>query len=433
MSKTTDFNQVIDILAEKAMNEHDNLQECMNIRQELGKPINLPLYDSSHIGDAIINAIDPSRRDNHKLKTAIHQLKELINSGIQGDSGFDEDKLIECLFARADADYANRERQQVFPLSNGKTYAIRITEVIDNTTGEERAIQNNRLDEALNPYLVDRKFGRATLCCCEEFLEWVKERIEKPEVYGFSPVSFPYEMIHSFVQDLSATELISGFCESTAPRKKQSFTLPFFVDIENLAFFNLAPNNPTKEMLSIFALRQMLESWFMRVVGFRGITPIGDIDIRSGRFQKLIEKEFEANFRFKGRPVSFQAIHRIYQWTQASIHWAYSTNIWLVWKAMTYCERLFGATIELSALEGYRTEVIKLCINESKFVKSKQPSNPPKDRPSERTIYFRDPDIGVEDKGRRLQVFDVDEKGCSRLERNVIIRNLEKQNVQEER
>lgn len=384
-----------------------------------------PLYDSSHIGDAIINEIDPSRRDKNILKTAILQLKGLISLGIQGGNGFDEDKLIEWLFHRKDVDYENRERQQVFPLSDGTTYSIRTTEVINNATGQERDAQSKRFDEAQNLYLADQEFGRATLHCCEEFLEWVLERIEKPEVYGFSSVTFPYETIHNFVQDLSATGLISGFCKSSIPRERQSFTLPLLVNIENFAFFNCIPNNPTREMMSIFALRQMLESWFMRIIGFRGVTPINLLDIRSGKFQKIIKKEFETNFRFKDRHVSFQSVRWIYQWTQASIHWAYSTNVWLLWKAITYCERLFDSTIELSALEDYRTEVVKLCIHESKYDKKNQLED---SCPSKRIIFFRDPDICVEDNGKRVQWFDVDENGRSRLERNVIIRKQEGQN-----
>ena len=284
-----------------------------------------------------------------------------------------------------------------------------------------------------NPYLVNRDLQQATLYCCEEFLEWLLERIEKPDVYGFSCVTFPCEIVYNFVQDLSATGLISGFCKSSAPRESQSFTLPLLCDIENLAFFNGIPNNPRREMMSIFALRQMLESWFMRIVGFHGVAPIDLLDIRSGRFQKIIGKDFETNFHFMDPPVKFQSIQLIYRWTQTSIHWAYSTNVWLLWKAITYCERLFDATIELSALEGYRTEVVKLCLEESKFIKGKHPKSSrhqEEDRPSERIIFFRDPDIYVEDNGKRVQWFDVDEKGRSRLERNVVIRNLE--NVQGE-
>jgi len=392
--------------------------------KSIARPIHLPLSDSSFIGDAILKEIDSCQPDKDRLSMVIHQLKELISSAIQGGDGFDEGKLIECLFSRMDVDYENREHQQVLTLSNGKTCAIRTTEVIDNATGQERVTQTKGFGSARNPYLANPDIARATLRCCEEFLGWMLNRIEKTEVYGFSQVSFPYETIHNFVQDLSATELISGFCKSTALREKQSFTLPFFVDIENLAFFNLVPNNPRREMMSIFALRQMLESWFMRIVGFRGVVPSDCIDIRSGRFQKIIENGFEENFKFPPKipPVTFKSIQRIYQWTQASIHWAYSTNVWLLWKAMTYCERLFGATIELSALENYRAEIVKLCLQESRFVKETKPNNSPKERPDKRTILFRDPDIFVTDQGKRVNSYDVDGEGMSRLERNVIIR-----------
>lgn len=399
--------------------------------ETIARPIHLPLSDSSFIGDAILKEIDSCQQDKDRLSTAIHQLKEFISSAIQGGDGFDEDWLIECLFSRMDVDYENREHQQVLPLSNGNTYTIRTTEVTDNDKGKEREVESKRPGKAQNPYLVDQEFGRATLCCCKEFLGWVLEIVDNPKVYGFSPVSFPYEMIHNFVQDLSATELISGFCRSTALRERQSFTLSFFVDIENLAFFNHEPNNPTKEMMSIFALRQMLESWFMRIVGFRGVVPLDGIDIRSSRFQKIIENGFEANFKFppKIRPVTFQSIQRIYKWTQASIHWAYSTNVWLLWKAMTYCERLFGATIELAALENYRTEVIKLCLGKFKSVKAtktnnsqKEPSDKDNKSDNQRTILFRDPDIFVTDRGKRVNSYDVDGEGMSRLERNVIIK-----------
>lgn len=377
---------------------------------------------TSYIGDAIIELCSRECRDLSELKSAIQKLKDLVLSAIQKEDSFDEDDLIERLFSRTDVDYASRKRQKVFKLSNGKTCVIHTTEVIDNTTGKERNVQSKSPDETQNPYLIDHEFGQATLCCCEEFLKWILERIEKQEVYGFSCVPFPYETIHNFIQDLSATELIQGFCKSTIPREKQSFTLPFFVDIENLAFFNNMPNNPRGEMISIFALRQVLESWFMRIVGFHGVVPVDGIDIRSWKFQRIIGKDFETNFHFKGPPVSFQSIRRIYQWTQTSIHWAYATNVWLLWKAITYCERLFGATVELPALERYRTEVVKLCIEESKFVKGNKPKKSSKKRLDKRTVLFRDPDIFVTDQGMRVNSYDVDGKGFSRLERNVIIR-----------
>ena len=91
---------------------------------------------------------------------------------------------------------------------------------------------------------------------------------------------------------------------------------------------------------------------------------------------------------------------------------------------MTYCERLFGATIDRSALENYRREIIKLCLEEAKFIKSSpKTQNPPKVRPDERVILFREPDTFVKDNGKTIERFSVDEEGFSVLERNVIIRN----------
>ena len=386
------------------------------------KPNQLPLSAPSYIGDKIIALVNSSLRDKDALTIAIQQLKDVLHSAIN-DSDMDEDTLIERLFSCADIEFENRGYQGVIPLAGGKSYSIRTTEVINNITVEEQVVQSEALGSVPNPYLDRQEITQATLCCCEEFLEWVLERIEKPDVYGFSCVTFPYEMICNFVQDLSATGLISGFCQSTTPREKQTSTLSVFGDIETFTFFNCIPNNPTREMMSIFALRQMLESWFMRIVGFRGVVPVDNFEIRSGKFQKIIENGFEKiQFPPKIRPVSFKSIQCIYQWTHASIHWAYSTNVWLLWKAMTYCERLLGATIELSALENYRTEIIKRCLQGSRFIKETKPNNSPKEHPDKRTILFRDPDIFVTDQGKRVNSYDVDGEGMSRLERNVIIR-----------
>ncbi len=393
------------------------------------KQFQLPIVDSLHSGDTLLEWFAPHQRDKDELKATIHKLKTLLHTALQNGSNLDEDTLIDRLFSEPDIEFERRESQTQFQLADGKTYAIRTTEVVDNITGKEHDVQPQRLGPAKNPYLNNLELAQATLCCCEEFLAWILERIDKPDLYGFSRVVFPCETVCNFVQDLSSTGLISGFCKSSSQRERQSFTLPLFCDIENLAFFNRIPNNPSREMLSIFAIRQMLESWFMRIVGFRGVVPLDLFEIRSGRYQSIIEKEFETNFHFKDLPVSFQSIQRIYRWTQASIHWAYSTNVWLLWKAVTYCERLLGATIELSTLEQYRTEVVKLCLEQSKFVKATTPHHPQKDRPKERTIYFRDPDIGVEDRGKHIQRFDVDAKGFSRLERNVTIRKLPQHRV----
>ena len=373
----------------------------------------LSIVDSLHCGDALLEWLASDPKDKEDLRRIILELKDLLHTAIQNSSCLDEDTLIGRLFTVPDIEFERRENQAEFQLAGDRTYTIRTTEVVDNITGKEYDVQTQKLVPAQNPYLNNSDFAQATLCCCEEFLAWILKRIDNPDLYGFSCVAFPSETVCNLVQDLSSTRLISGFCKSSAQRERQSFTLPLFCDIENLAFFNRIPSNPSREMLSIFVLRQMLESWFMRIVGFHGVVPIDRFDIRSGRFQTIIEKDFETNFHFKDRPVSFQSIQRIYRWTQASIHWAYSTNVWLLWKAVTYCERLFGATIEMSALEKYRTEVVKLCIELSRFGK---------DHLNERTIYFRDPDIGVEDSGKHIQRFDVDANGFSLLERNVTIR-----------
>ena len=386
----------------------------------------LPLSDSPYIGDTLLTLLASARRDIDALRNAIHQLKDNLHSAVGNNNDMDEDTMIERLFSGADIEFENRWYQDEIPLANGKSYTIHTTEVVDNITVEERDVQSEDVDLAPKSFWDEQELAQATLCCCEEFLSWVLERLDEPHVYGCFCVPFPFEAVYNFVQDLSATGLISGFCQSTTPREKQTSTLRVFGDIENFTFFNLIPNNPTREMMSIFALRQMLESWFMRIVGFRGVVPSDCIDIRSGRFQKIIENGFEENFKFPPKipPVTFKSIQRIYQWTQASIHWAYTTNVWLLWKAMTYCERLFGATIEKSALENYRKEIIKLCLEEAKFTKpSPKTQNPHKDRPDERVILFRDPDIFVKDAGKTIEKFSVNVNGLSGLERNVIIRN----------
>lgn len=393
-------------------------------KESTANPAQLPLSDSSHIGDMLLTLLASARRDIDSLRNAILQVKNLLHSAVEDNNNLDEDTLIERLFSGADIEFKNRWYQGKIHLTNDKSYAIRTTEVVDNTTAEERVVQNKDFGFAPKSYWDEQELAQATLCCCEEFLEWVLERIDKTPVYGYFCVPFPFEAVHNFVQDLSATGLISGFCQSTTPREKQTYTLPMFGDIENFTFFNCIPNNPTRDTMAIFALRQMLESWFMRIVGFRGVVPIDHFEIRSGRFQKIIENGFEKNFKFppKIRPVKFRSIQLIYQWTQASIHWAYSTNVWLLWKAMTYCERLFGATIEMSALENYRQEIIKLCLEEAKFTKPfPKTQNPPKDRPDKRVILFRDPDIFVKDAGEAIGKFSVDANGGSMLERNVII------------
>ena len=106
--------------------------------KSIARPSNLPLGDSSFIGDTILEEVEPCGRNKSRLKAAIRQLKELISSANKGINRLDEDELIECLFSRVDVDYENREYQQELPLLKGNTYAIRTTEVIDNVTGQER-------------------------------------------------------------------------------------------------------------------------------------------------------------------------------------------------------------------------------------------------------------------------------------------------------
>ena len=382
----------------------------------------IPLIDSSHIGDEINKWINSSR-DWDTIKTLLISLQNLLRSAIQDDCKFDEDKLIEVLFSRADTEFEEQAHPETFSLANGKSCKTRTTEVVNNYSGQEQEVPDFAPSTQRNPYLDDADFAKATLCCCDEFLTWLLKRIDNPQMYGFSRVSLPIETIAAFVQDFSSTGLITNFCKTSNPREKQTFTLPMFLGIETFALFGCLPDNPGREIMAIFSIRQMLESWFMRIVGFRGVVPIDDFDLRSGRFQRIIQQGFETAFHFpsKSANVSFKSIRLIYLWTQASIHWAYSTNIWLLWKAMTYCERLFGATIELQALEKYRKEVITLCLEAAKFVKETKNQNQKKDRPSQRTIVFRDPDIKVSNNGKLVDRFDTDENGFSLLERNVII------------
>jgi hypothetical protein len=337
-----------------------------------------------------------------------------------------EDDIIEILFSQSDEEFEKLSTPSYVKVSGGHTLKIRTTEVVDNYSCEEKDLENTITTR--NRYLDDGKYAEATFCCCDSFLGWLLSRIDSSH-YGASLVQFPFEFVASFVQDFSATGLFPEFCTSITSRERQPFALKMFSDIEKFAFFGSLPDNPVREIMSTFAIRQMLESWFMRIIGFRGIFPLEGMYIHSWRFQKIIEPNFEKSFHYppEVEPVSFKSIQRIYQWTQTSIHWAYSTNIWLLWKAFTYCERLFGASIEIETLEEYRKEAIRLCLEKAKFIKSSERSRPVEHLPPQRTIIFRDPDVFITSDGKKINVFDMDEDGNSILERNVVIHGAKKE------
>lgn len=381
------------------------------------------IEDSDYLGDQLLDCVNNQQTDMEMMKHLLHRLKCLFCAASMNASSMDEERVIEILFTHSDVEFANEARPTELSSSAGATPRIRQMEVSDNSKPECETDSNSDNEFPLaNPYLNSYEFAQATLCCCYSLLEWLLERIEKP-IYGTTEVHFPRELVCSFVRDLSSTGLISGFCKAPQPREKQSFTREKFEKIEVFALFGKIPDNPVRETMAIFSLRQVLESWFMRIVGFRGVIPLESFEIRSSKLQRIIEKDFETALSFQGgSPVKFQSIQQIYKWTQASIHWAYSTNIWLIWKAITYCERLFGATINYEGLEKYRTAIIKLCLEEAKFVKASQSNAPKKSRPTQRMIIFREPDIFVTKSNPLIGKLDKDEQGFSLLERNVTIR-----------
>ena len=91
----------------------------------------IPLMDSSHIGDEINKWINSSR-DWDTIKTLLISLRTLLNSAIQDDCKFDEDKLIEVLFSRADTEFEEQAHPETFSLANGKSCKTRTTEVVNN-------------------------------------------------------------------------------------------------------------------------------------------------------------------------------------------------------------------------------------------------------------------------------------------------------------
>lgn len=404
----------------------------------------LPLLDTSHFGDCLVCWLNDQRyprslnniiSGGESLEGIIQGLQSIFQSASICGETLAEDELIDILFSQADVEFEQEAEPVDIPIAGNKTLRIRQTEVINNDTLEEQDVFPKPLLQSApspgNTYLNNPKLAQATLCCCSSFLDWLLERIGK-KTYGVLTVGFPFEIIFSFVQDFSATGLVSGFCEKPVSRAKRSYSLPKLFELEKFALFNMLPENPDREIMAIFAIRQLLESWFMRIVGFRGIVPLEHIDIRSGRFQKIIGSNFSKALSFGSgsKPVTFASIQRIYQWAQAPIHWAYSTNIWLIWKALTYCERLMGATISLSSLEQYRKEVVRLCLEESKYTKRRKDmaaNNIAKKRPDQRTIIFRSPDLIVKnDKnemtGKTNGKTDMDENSFAMLDRNVVIR-----------
>lgn len=178
-------------------------------------------------------------------------------------------------------------------------------------------------------------YKRANIQVLIEFLDWILNiKTLNDKLHEIR------DLLQTFVYDLGTTRVLDeSFFSHDCGRSKTNHTFFHFYDCKKLLFLNQNPSIKTREFLSIFGLRQSMETKFRRVIGYSGINP--QIKMQHNTIPDIISF-FENDISFhKDKNISLKDILHIYKWTNYSIHNMMSIYPWLIWKAFDACEIIF--------------------------------------------------------------------------------------------
>ena len=105
--------------------------------------------------------------------------------------------------------------------------------------------------------------------------------------------------------------------------------------------FGTVPGRLTSEFMSIFELRQAMETRFRRLLGIKDITR--GVKISHGMIPNIIQRSISDKNFHPASGMTLTQIRHVYDWTDISIHLMRTDYVWLVWKAFQVCEGMFSS------------------------------------------------------------------------------------------
>ena len=190
-------------------------------------------------------------------------------------------------------------------------------------------IYREEVDDALK-----KEYRRATIICILQFLKWCKEELHQSKLER--------RWLYDLDLDIKIANILGAkYSEGKCWRTKTNNTLFQYSDICALLTGKFMPQPVTRDMLSLFGVRQVLEAKFRRIIGFYWIDPMPKIP--HGTIPKILIAH-EKDLKYKSDNVlSLDSVMHVYDWTDYSIHTMASDYVWLVWKAAYVVRHLFGA------------------------------------------------------------------------------------------
>ena len=184
-----------------------------------------------------------------------------------------------------------------------------------------------------------RKWLQVTTQCTLDFLRWCKEIVVDQQFV-------PYHILHNFVLDAAQIEatmhveyLGAAFASRYYHRSHKWIPIDSFGDTFRWFCFGTVPRRLTSEFMSIFEIRQTMESKFKTLLG------VGNIDDNVRIAHNLIPNILKATLTTDNfsptTGVTLTQIMHVYDWTDISIHNMSTDYVWLVWKALMVCNAFF--------------------------------------------------------------------------------------------
>ncbi len=185
----------------------------------------------------------------------------------------------------------------------------------------------------------DKSFGHLFLSAHTqviiEFLDCLLDRFSRAEIEN-------RDMLIRFVYYLGKMNVLGeAFFNPHCGSSNTPDTFFHFRECKNF-FFGGDISNKGKEVLSVFALRQLLEAKYKRILGVLSVDSQPSLRISSDTLPKIIlALKNEIFINPKIREVSQGDLMKVYKWTNYSVHNMVTYPPWMIWKAFDIFRLMF--------------------------------------------------------------------------------------------
>ncbi len=229
--------------------------------------------------------------------------------------------------------YSVREQMYVATLIDEVCVLI---ERYRNDNKINRSINEKCLIDCLYPSfekLDERKKTQLMTQCMLECLQWCKEVILKQKVV-------PHLMLRNCVLDIAYCRILGeqfGMCGS----RRSHFWIPedSYVNACRWYYYGVPPGRLTSEFMSIFELRQTMETRFRKLLGIKSIS--NGIKVKHEVIPEILESSITTKNFSPASGITLTQIRHVYDWTDLSIHMMCTDYVWIVWKAFQTCGAMF--------------------------------------------------------------------------------------------